>query len=299
MNLLDCNVLCETFYCELFNLVFDYKFVNTNNNISNYESIDLIDDENKIVAQISSRKDKSKINDSLSKDIIKTHSDYRYLYICLINTNGLLRKRDDYENPYGIAFDSSKDCYDVKDIISEIMNLDIDKLSKLYELVKNELIVADDTKLYSDLAAIVKIINTKRLYKHDNMIRNPFEINKKIDHNDLNDYHSYIYDYSLYYQKLNEIYQSHQEANEDAEDNILATIRDFYLENKAQCKSSVELFEKIKEEVSTFVRESSNFDAQEIKKESLRRCVAIIVVDAFIKCRIFEDPEGYSYVPFR
>jgi hypothetical protein len=34
----------------------------------------------------------------------------------------------------------------------------------------------------------------------------------------------------------------------------------------------------------------------ELTKESIDICSDIIVVDAFIRCKIFENPEGYSYV---
>ena len=37
----------------------------------------------------------------------------------------------------------------------------------------------------------------------------------------------------------------------------------------------------------------------EISAEELEFCVGIIVVDAFIRCKIFKNPEGYNYVTTR
>ena len=34
----------------------------------------------------------------------------------------------------------------------------------------------------------------------------------------------------------------------------------------------------------------------EIPYDELDVCVSILVVDAFIRCKIFENPEGYNYV---
>ena len=42
------------------------------------------------------------------------------------------------------------------------------------------------------------------------------------------------------------------------------------------------------------IRNSKNYI--EIPYDELDVCVSILVVDAFIRCKIFENPEGYNYV---
>ena len=75
VNLLDLNIHSETFFAELCNLIFDLKLTNINALKHNTEGIDLIDNTNKVVVQVSSTCSKAKINSSLSKDIFKQYSD--------------------------------------------------------------------------------------------------------------------------------------------------------------------------------------------------------------------------------
>ena len=54
-----------------------------------------------------------------------------------------------------------------------------------------------------------------------------------------------------------------------------------------------EIFLLVINKVIEIVLNSNNYT--EIPYEELEICVEIIVVDAFIRCKIFENPEGYSY----
>ena len=38
---------------------------------------------------------------------------------------------------------------------------------------------------------------------------------------------------------------------------------------------------------------------ENITEELLMFCIQIIVTDAFVRCKIFENPEGYKYVASR
>ncbi len=59
-------------------------------------------------------------------------------------------------------------------------------------------------------------------------------------------------------------------------------------------EDSNELFFSIIDEVIDIIINSKNYI--EIPFEELEMCVSILVVDAFIKCKIFRNPEGYSHV---
>jgi hypothetical protein len=54
---------------------------------------------------------------------------------------------------------------------------------------------------------------------------------------------------------------------------------------------SDQLFQKIISLVVERIEQSSNYTP--IPKEELVMCVEIIVVDAFMRCKIFKNPEGY------
>lgn len=71
INLLDLNIYSETFFAELMNHLLDYSFRNINPIKQNTEGIDLIDEKNKIIAQVSSTCTKQKIESSLNKEIFQ------------------------------------------------------------------------------------------------------------------------------------------------------------------------------------------------------------------------------------
>lgn len=54
------------------------------------------------------------------------------------------------------------------------------------------------------------------------------------------------------------------------------------------------LFIGLIDEVKEIVRNSSNYS--DISKETLEECASLLVVDAFMRCKIFKNPEGYAYV---
>ena len=83
LNILDLNTYSENFYAELLNIVFNFKLVNMNAMIQNVEGIDLIDDTNKIIVQVSSTSTKQKIESSLSKDIFLKFPGYRFKFISI------------------------------------------------------------------------------------------------------------------------------------------------------------------------------------------------------------------------
>ena len=53
--------------------------------------------------------------------------------------------------------------------------------------------------------------------------------------------------------------------------------------------SSVQIFFNIIKNISEYIKSSSNYI--EISDEELEQCVRIIVVDAFIRCKVFEKPK--------
>ncbi|MCH5138517.1 hypothetical protein JMF89_15100, partial [Clostridiaceae bacterium UIB06] len=76
---------------------------------------------------------------------------------------------------------------------------------------------------------------------------------------------------------------------------VFQAIRNEYI--KLSIKKNYEnndvLFLSIIENVRNIILNSKNYI--DIPFEELEVCVSIIVVDAFIRCKIFKNPEGYSY----
>ena len=84
-----------------------------------------------------------------------------------------------------------------------------------------------------------------------------------------------------------------QEVNKSL--SVLNTIKNQYVRLAAVNKKSPdEIFFTIVDNLIEIIMNSKNYI--EIPYEELEMCVSILVVDAFVKCKIFKNPEGYSHV---
>ncbi len=68
----------------MLNKVLNLKLKNMNAIKQNVEGIDLIDEENKVIVQVSSTNTKTKIENSLKKNIIKRYSNYRFIFVPIV-----------------------------------------------------------------------------------------------------------------------------------------------------------------------------------------------------------------------
>lgn len=73
---------------------------------------------------------------------------------------------------------------------------------------------------------------------------------------------------------------------------MLSTIKQEYAKAKISF-SDDQLFFEVISKVQDKVLNSSNFCS--IPFDELELCVNILTVDAFIRCRIFENPNNYDY----
>ena len=135
LNILDLNIHSETFFAQLIMTVLGFHFDNLNTIKQNIEGIDLIDNDNKIIAQVSATSTKAKIESSLSKKTIGNYPGYRFAFIVISGDASNLRKKN-YNNPYNIDFDPANDIYDIKRLLSNIKDLDIDSLKSVYEKIE-------------------------------------------------------------------------------------------------------------------------------------------------------------------
>jgi hypothetical protein len=73
---------------------------------------------------------------------------------------------------------------------------------------------------------------------------------------------------------------------------VLSTIRQEYVKTKSSF-SDDQLFFEVISKVQEKILNSSNYTS--IPFDELELCINILVVDAFIRCKIFENPEDYNY----
>lgn len=295
LNILDLHIHAEDFYRDFLGLLFGWRLKNMNSENQNVEAIDLVDDTNKLIVQVSATNTKEKINHSLSKDVSK-YTDYTFKFISIARSADALRDKT-YKTPNRIAFDPKNDIYDVVSLLKIIQHLSIDRLEEIYNFINKELGSSsiDSSTIDSDLTAVIQILSQTNL-STNNVIRlnNEFEIDKKIEYNHLSaESKDVIRDYCLYQNIVGKIYAAFDKEGMNKSLFVLNRIRRIYFEQKGNLDGD-ELFGKIRQCVKGEIYNSPNRGS--LTKEAIEMCADIIIVDAFIRCKIFENPQGYQDV---
>ena len=293
INLLDFNIHSENFFADLINLIFDYKLKNLNAIKQNVDGIDLVDEENKIIVQVSSTCTKAKIENSLSKKTLAKYLKYSFKFIALCGSRDDLKDKS-FANPRGVVFDPKKDIYDISSLLRIIESMKIVNMREVYDLIVNELgDPIDSRKLNSNLAEIIKLLSSEDLSTIQTPEVNSFEIHKKIEFNKLDDMQDFIDEYKVYYNILDEKYCEFDKLGANKSKSVLSIIQKQYLQLSLTLSNPKELFLSVIESVSNLIQSSENYE--KLPYEELDLCVSIIVVDAFIRCKIFKNPKGYTY----
>jgi len=295
INLLDLNIYSETFFADLLNILFEYQLFNMNVIKQNVEGIDLVDTVNRVIAQVTSTCTKKKVEDSLNKKIFDEYSGYRFKFVSISKNADNLRVQN-FINPYNALFSPEEDIIDTGTIMNMVLNMAIDKQKKLYNFIRDELgNEIDIVKVDSNLASLLNVIASEDLVHNiESPEINSFEIDKKIEFNELMDVKDTIDDYMIYYHKLDEKYSEFDKQGANKSISVFRVIKSQYTKLLSKNNNSHDLFYAIIDDVIEIIVNSKNYI--EIPFEELEMCVHILVVDAFIRCKIFKNPEGYNHV---
>ena len=77
MNLTDDSVNSENIFRDVLNICYNYNLANTNLFKSNYGAIDLKDDENKVIVQVTAQRSTQKVQDTLNYLDIQSIDEWR------------------------------------------------------------------------------------------------------------------------------------------------------------------------------------------------------------------------------
>ena len=221
----------------------------------------------------------------------------RTRFISIAREAGDLRKKT-FKNPHNISFNPKEDIYDVHSILQDVFDCDLDKMQEIFELTRKELVIKeiDQGKLESNLAIIINALSQEDLSNIEQIKNlNAYDIGRKIDYNGLEISEQLIEDYRHYYNLLDLKYQTFDASGVNKSLSVLQAIRSEYvgvLKNKSKQDPDDIFFETIKR-VNKKIVKSRNW--VEIPEDELNMCVEILVVDAFIRCKIFKNPENYNY----
>jgi hypothetical protein len=132
LNLNDINKLCETIFMNILNDTYDFNLKNANNVFhENYPAIDLIDDKNKIVFQVTSTTTTKKIRDTIQKWEKGNFSNYKLKFFFLKDKPTLSKTIKEF-NKKGLLI---SDLIDIADIL-KIVESDSSICKKIYDSLK-------------------------------------------------------------------------------------------------------------------------------------------------------------------
>lgn len=125
----------------------------------------------------------------------------------------------------------------------------------------------------------------------------PFNIGKKIDYNHIHEYKYLIEEYKIYAGKIDALYNELEKSGSFKKEKLLKKIRNLYLRIKGEyiagSKNELETIQNYSDEIirkiETHLFEEIEKTIAEINDDALI-AVPIIMVDAFMRCKILEKP---------
>jgi hypothetical protein len=293
LNILNLHLHNENFYLHFFNMLYGWKLENLNALQQNVEAIDLIDHTNKFILQVSATSTKSKIETTLDKAILKKYPGYGFKFISISKDAKDLRALT-FANPHKLKFSPQSDIYDTNAIINYVLSLDIVKQKEVYNFIKLELGgEVDIVRLDSNLAAVINILSKEDWSDLSQLNQiNSFEIDRKITFNNLIRAKYIIDDYKIHYGRVDSKYAQFDTFGKNKSSAVLSSIRKEYIQQKGVINDD-DLFFAVIDKVVLKIQQSANY--VEIPIDELELSVNVLVVDAFIRCKIFENPENYNY----
>lgn len=276
----------------LLNLVLGLHLKSANIQKCNYPGIDLLDRANKVVVQVTSEYSKEKIDHSLTREGLKAFGGYTFYFVTLCVHDF---STPNYENPYSLTYTASN-FLDLAKLLGLIEAMDVDQQERVYLLLQKESSVRNKNL---DPSEMTEVINS--LAKNPNppsftgRFPNAFEPQEKIAFNGLGDAEDVLKGLAVYTFYVDKIYNDLASQGCDVSAVVLNKIVSYFQDNKLKSSSKYKWFSDTVNDVlnDCFSNVSVNPKAT---YDQLFFDSQILVMNAFLRCRIFEDPKGYSYV---
>lgn len=293
LNMLTNHVHAETFYSHLVNLLFNWKSRDLNLERPNVEGIDLIDEENKIVFQVSGKINREKIENALKyKHSCYDDHQYRFKFISISrDANNARKSKKPYKNPHNLTFFPAEDIYDVPSILTEVKGLASDKLLKVYRFFEDEFTPQSSiVSVETNLANIIGVLAAQNWGESSgDPETEPYEIDDKIDKNRLVESRDTIEKHAVHESRLRKIYAEFDSQAANKSLSVMNRIRRIYRQaNSKKGLTPDEVFEAVVDKVVEEIRASVNYSP--MPYEELELCAEILVVDTFVQCKIFKRP---------
>ncbi len=158
-------------------------------------------------------------------------------------------------------------------------------------------------KYPSAIATVINCIGASNLFNSkDNRNTNSYNLDDKITHNNLIDNKSIINEYKNYQGKIQKLYTEIESEGSLKRSILLQNIKTIYIKvkNKYITNKNIEIleirknadfiFDDVKNELWKIIENSKNIK-EDIPLEAIDTGLLIVMVDAFIECKILEEPK--------
>ncbi len=125
--------------------------------------------------------------------------------------------------------------------------------------------------------------------------KKPFNIPDKISYNALKRNRFLIEEYKAYFGKINMVYEEMEQQGVFKKEKLLRVIRSFYLKAKGEFTggdSSLEVLQCYADDIFERVESTIINKVSEPGQDEILLAVPIIMADAFMRCKIFEEPQS-------
>lgn len=250
----------------------------------------MIDNTAKVFVQVSSDNRKAKVQSSLDKIELPKYTGYTFKFVCISKAVSNLKKST-FKVPSGISFDAETDSYDDKRILRDIKDKNIDTIVKLASYLEKSILPSSaEERRPSVITYVINCLSEECLAEVSvNPDVNPFDFIPKIDLNKLVKWKAIVTEYAVYSVLVDKIYKQYDKLGVNKSLAVLASLHDLYL-NFSLESSGDNLFDKLLEKVYEIVDGDGTCN-ESLTREELMMNIKIVLVDAFVKCKIFEKPE--------
>lgn len=288
VNLTDAHVMSEGFYEGLLNLMYNLKLHNVNSKQQNAEGIDLVDTDAKIIMQVTATCSKTKIDHSLS-ELKPEYQRFHFIFVPITIKDTKPQRVHQYNAPHNIVFDPKKDIYDIPFLVRELAyGKCADKAAAVADYLKRNLrfLILDERRLSSGLEYMIRELS-KDGSEDPSFDVKDFEIDAKIAFNGLVYGEGVIREYADQHPRVKRIYDEYAKQAQYKSKAVLQKLHSIYLIWR-QSLTGDDLFKKIESEVVSLV--NIEHLPENFTQEELEMCADILIVHAFMECKIFEKP---------
>ncbi len=290
INLTDYNIIAENFYKDLLKF-YGYNLINLNEIKKNADSIDLVDKENKIAIQVTSRNDTTKIHDTIKGFYTNPeYSEYGRLIILLIGEPKQEYPKTDFTKGDLFSFDKQDDIIDIDDIIKKFSGFSAEQLEPIVDFLRKEISLKIELRK-SKPNEIITIINLIEYLSNENNY-------KEVDKPEIIDPDKKRYRFKDHFdflmEQYMELYPIYNGALEEAKnmfglDGVRAKIISYYLK-----EISDDYLISNNNNPKIAIDTLANFFEQEISSNESnynKSAIKFYILDELINCNVFPNPK--------